>query len=52
MLSGSNYARNCDEDKEQDDAIKNSNKTDSNNNSQYQPDMLLECKVEKILGEF
>ena len=52
MLSGSNYARNCDEDKEQDDASENSNKTDKNNNSHYQPDMLLECKVEKILDEF
>ena len=41
MLSGSNYARNCDEDKEQDDASENSNKTDNNNNSHYQPDMLL-----------
>ena len=49
-----NYARNCDEDKEQDDASENSNKTDNNNDSLYQLDMLLECKewkVEKILDE-
>ena len=56
MLSstGPSNVPNCDEDKEQDEASENSNKTDSNNDSDYQPDMLLECsnEVEKFLEEF
>ena len=48
MLSGSNYARNCDEDKEQDDASENSKKTDNNNNSRYQPDMLSNVKLKRF----
>ena len=49
MLSrtGSNYVPNCDEDKEQHDSSENSNKTDSNNDRHYQPDMLLECNLNR-----